>query len=337
MKNFFVLLFLVALHVSGQAQTPSDCTVPTTLREAYRRDVMGMAVKRMQVLGSPDFNDIEIPESWQDSILEGMAAILNAPDMPAADSVFNLYCVHEGAFNPVVYGVIIGVDPGSPIAAAWAGGQTLTGNAFLDSVLTRYQFTLTNYISFGAGVLYTPKLLNLYALGNVLAAHVPGIQYGEPDAIIGGAGRIEYRVEDGVRYYDFRYEWSDCFDGCDNYYQWSFRVGPDCSVTYLGSETGGFFGTEPLPDATNCMLTAVEEAPVRLDLGVVAFPNPTPDLLRLTAPTPLAAWQLSDAAGRLLRTGTASEIDLTGLPTATYWLRCIGAKGRVQVLKVVKM
>lgn len=337
MKNLLLLLLLAALHVGGWAQTPSDCTVPTALREAYRRDVMGMAVKRMEALGSPDFNQIEIPESWQDSILEGMAAILNAPDMPAADSVFNLYCVHEGAFNPVVYGVIIGVDTGSPIAEAWAAGQTLTGNAFLDSLLTRYQFTLTNYISFGAAVLYTPKLLNLYALGNVLAANVPGIQYGEPDGIIGGAGRIEYRTDDGARLYDFRYEWNDCFDGCDNYYQWSFRVGPDCSVTYLGSETDGFFGVEPLPAPTNCMLTAVDDSPVEAGLGVVAFPNPTQGLLRLAMPKPLTAWQLSDAAGQILRTGTNPEIDMTTLPAATYWLRCTGADGRMQVLKVLKI
>lgn len=337
-SHIFAWLLFGSTYLALSAQTPSDCTVPTVLLEAYERDAKGMAVKRMQELGSPDFGSIEIPQIWQDSILEGMAAILNAPNMPAADSVFNLYCVHDGAFNPVVYGIIIGVDTESPIAAAWASGQTLTGNAFLDSILTRYQFTLTNYISFGAGVLYTPKLLNLYAVGSVLTANVPGIQYGEPDAIIGGAGRIAYSVEaDGVRQYDFRYEWSDCFDGCDNYYQWSFRVAPDCSVTYLGSETDGFFGVEPLPAPTNCMLTNTDELPSPEDLGVVAFPNPVRDVLQWSSPVPVTKWELFDASGRRIATGTEADIDLAHLPAGIYGIRYVATDGRAQVIRAVKM
>ncbi len=315
---FLLFLFGVSLH----AQVNSSCNVPIELEQAYDRDVKSLAMKRMNALNSPDYNKIEIPQSWQDTIFEAIAAVYNATELPQRDSVFNLYCVHDVAISPISTGFLVGVDTESAIGAAWDAGNTLTGNNYLDSMLTEYNFTLTNYISsIGAGVLQTDQLLNLYALGNDLAANVPAVQYGEPDFLIGGAGRITFDIDNmGNRLLDFRFEWNDCFDGCDNYYTWKFQVTPDCQVEYLGFEEFGFFGVEELPDPVNCMLTDIADP---IEERVTVFPNPFKESIQIKNVAPNQAWRLFDAQGQLLRTGQVhdGQISTTDLPKGLYLLQ----------------
>lgn len=319
--NLFVILLLLCLPFGGWSQIPSDCSIPEVLREAYDRDVKGMAIKRMLAQNSPDNASIEIPTTVQDSILEGMAAIFNLSNqLPEADSVFNRYCVHDNFGSPALLGFIIGVDTNSPIAQAWAQGSTLTGNTILDNLLTTYNFTLQSYISFGAGVLYTDQYLNLFALADSITASVPGVSYAEPDYIIGNAGRINYSTDEaGNRFYEFRYEWNDCFDGCDNFYSWFFTVAPDCSVTFTGTDEGGFFGIEDLPPPTDCQLTTgVKDLILFPDFQL--FPNPTNNTLHWQAAPEHGFWQIHNAQGQLLQRGqwSSQAIEVSRWPAGIY-------------------
>ena len=329
MIRFTLLCFMLIIGLPSFSQTPSDCTVPEVLQELYDKDVKGLAIKRMQELNSPDFARIEIPQTWQDSILEGMAAIFNAPDLPESDSVFRIHCVHDMASSPALFGFIVGVETSSPIAQAWEAGNTLTGNAILDTLLTQYNFSLQNYISFGAGVLYTDQILNLFALADSIVGSVPGVLYGEPDYLIGGAGRISYQSNpDGKQFYEFRLEWNDCFDGCDNFYTWEFSVSPDCTVEFLGTEEGGVFGLDDLPDPVNCLMTSASTDPSMIsDLKV--FPNPATDRLFIENPPQKGRWRIFDAQGHLQLTGDfrKPEIDLKTLHTGAFWIQWTNTKG----------
>jgi hypothetical protein len=55
----------------------------------------------------------------------------------------------------------------------------------------------------------------------------------------------------------FYFEWSDCFDGCDNYRVWHFKVVFKIAAwTYLGFDDWGFFGVLlPLPAPLNCNIS----------------------------------------------------------------------------------
>lgn len=330
--RLFTTFLLVVILSPTWAQVASDCTIPELLRTTYDRDVKGLAMKRMQAQNSPDNNIIDIPASVQDSIYEGMAAILNTMDvLPEADSVFNLYCVHDNFSSPAVFGMIIGVDTDSPIAEAWNNGSTFTGNGTLDTLLEEHGFILQSYFSFGAGVLYSDQIWNIFAIGNALVDVVPGIEYVEPDFLIGGAGRIEYNTDDlGNRYYAFRYEWNDCFDGCDNFYTWNFTVSPDCSVTFTGTEEGGVFGLETLPDPTNCMLfTDIEETLVQESIRL--FPNPGSDQLFWQDVPGSDAWILYNSLGQLQLQGDAQQqsIDTSRLPSGLYWFKLLNEDGQL--------
>jgi hypothetical protein len=254
--------------------------------------------------------------------MEGMAAIFNlSSDLPEADSVFNRYCIHDNFGSPALYGFIVGVDTDSPIAQAWANGNTLTGNAILDNLLTTYNFSLESYISFGAGVFFTDQIINLFALADSITASVPGVLYAEPNYIIGTAGRINYNVDqNNNRLYEFRYEWNDCFDGCDNFYSWFFTVTPACEVIFTGTDEGGFFGIEDLPMPTNCQLTTrTESIPTYADFSL--FPNPSSHTLHwMSAPT-TGYWQIYNAQGILMQKGEWSlgNLDVSGWPSGIYW------------------
>lgn len=329
-SNLLSFLLLFCLPFASWAQIPSDCTIPSVLRDAYDRDVKGMAIKRMQAQNSPDNALIEIPATVQDSILEGMAAIFNlSNELPEADSVFNRYCVHDNFSSPALLGFIVGVDTDSPIAQAWAQGTTLTGNAILDNLLTTYNFTLQNYFNFGAGVLYTDQYLNLFALADSITASVPGTSYAEPDYIIGNAGRINYSTDEaGNRLYEFRYEWNDCFDGCDNFYSWFFTVATDCSVTFTGTDEGGFFGIENLPAPTDCQLTTDVKTP-NLFPDFRLFPNPVGNTLRWQAAPDTGFWQIHNTQGQLVQRGSWSSgsVNVAQWPAGLYYLSGYLANG----------
>ena len=321
-----LLFVILALFIANAlpAQTPSDCTISEGLADAYEKDVVGLVVKRMQALNSPDLSLIDIPQSWKDTLLEGMSGIYHAPGMAEADSVFNLYCVHDNSFSPAVLGFIIGVESGSAMDEAWSAGEMLTGEPLLDSLLTTYNFTFQNYISgIHAGVFYTDQYINLLALGEILASNVDGVAYGEPDYLIGGAGRIDYSIdENGNQQFGFRLEWNDCFDGCDNFYTWFFEVTPDCEVSFLGIEEGGFFGIEPLPEPVNCMLSSSENSVYKAEEWIL-FPNPSNSVLHLSRIPDQGNWSIWNAQGQQILNGDVTHwpLDISNLSNGLYWLK----------------
>ena len=339
MKKLKSILFGLFLCVSSFAQVASDCNIPDELLEAYEQDAIGIAIQWLQATNNPDFNEIEVPQEYIDAVLEGMAAIFNAPETPERDSVYDLYCVHNIAGSPLSNGFIIGVDQNSSIAQAWAAGELITGNTLLDSILHVYNFSLTNYFSFGAGVFQTDKTLNLIALGNYLSNAIEDVSYGEPDYLIGGAGKISYAIDaGGNRNYDFRFEWSDCFDGCDNAYTWKFSVSPDCEVSFLGTEEFGFFGIQALPDPINCMLTDIEE-PLPNPNDFQVFPNPVEEVLHFKNPPLNGNWELYNAQGQRLLNGdfTVNQVNIQQLAAGSYWFRSTTDHGAIlEVLKVIK-
>ncbi len=275
---FIGLLALAGINAPGFSQPlPSSCNIPWILQQEYDLDVKGLAVKWILENNSPDTVFVTIPSWQQNEIMEGMAAVFNV-NHPARDSVFDQYCVHDMAWQPVTQGMIIGVSASAPWISNWQNLQTMTGLPALDTLLQKYQIQITGWFNFiNAGVFTTPLYLNIAALEDSLQWASSHIQYAEPDLLIGAAGQITYDKSGNDRFYDFSFQWNDCFDGCDNWHTWMFRVTQDCEVEYLGYNEGGFFGTEPLPAPINCNITTgLKPVPV---VKLAVYPNPASDLL----------------------------------------------------------
>lgn len=331
-KTLKLLLLLTVLQGTVAAQVLSSCVVPTELRQAYQRDFVNLSMRAMLQAQSPDTALVHVPARWLDSIAGGIAAIYNATVLPERDSVFNFYCVHDVASPIQTYaGYLMEVDTTYPWTNAWRNLTTLTGNPAMDTLLLKYDLHLTQYFNWSFGdyaLLQTDSLWNNRALIDSLEM-VPGIIYGEPDQIIGLAGKIQLQFVGNDRYYDFYMEFNDCFDGCDNYRVWHFKVQPDCSVNYLGFDDWGVFGVQPLPPPSNCNIsTAVQDGVVGDDRYQV-YPNPATTRLFITAAAASAGkatvW-LRDLNGRMVvarqdfeGTGT---VDIEGLAAGMYFL-CI--------------
>lgn len=327
MKNWLIL-FLAFTFGTSFGQNASSCSVPPELETAYERDIKTLAINRMQQLNSPDQHLIRIPKSWQDTIAQGLAAVLQA-GFEESDSVFNRYCVHNNTGPVQIYnGLLIQVDVSYPWTQAWQNLITLTGNAYIDTLTTRYHLNISAFYDWSFAdyaLLHTDSLWNVYALIDSLALE-PGVLGGEPDAIFGSAGRITYTKTGDARFYEFTYQFNDCFDGCDNSHTWKFEVNPDCSVEYLGFEDFWVFDQLPLPPATNCNiytdLDEVTSSEERL------FPNPASDLVFLSGfepkffPLHITVYNLlgQPIAEQTLEHAQQS-IDVSNLATGLYLVR----------------
>ena len=345
MKKIIVIISLWMAAMGGSAQIQSDCTIPAGLDSVYARDIANMAVRRMMDLNHPDMAYVNIPQAWKDTIGGGLAAILNCFGLPERDTVFNLYCVHDNTSYPETNNeLLVKVDTTYAWTQAWQNLQTLTGDPFIDNMMTAYSLEVTDFYNWSFGnyaLLHTDETWNTYALMDSLEI-APGIIYCDPNSIIGDAGKIQFSTQGNDRYFDFYFEFNDCFDGCDNYRKWQFMVTPACEVNYLGFIDWGFFGIEPLPAPINCNLFTFRED--RTAVQVSIFPNPSKNRItinNLDSGHEISDVKLTDLCGQVLRKIAVSgyetiHMDVSDLDKGTYLLMLSDRDGIISTQKVLK-
>jgi len=292
MKKFLLLLVLSTIFNSSQAQVASSCMMPPLLANEYKRDITQLAVERLFQLQSPDTALVKVPPAYVDTISEGLAAIFNATSIPERDSVFNMYCVHN--LNPfagfgMYSGLLIKVDTNFSWTSAWQNLITITGDPLLDTLLTKYNLTITHFYNWAIGnyaVLSVDSSWNLFALMDSINM-VAGVLTVEQNSFVGVAGKISYSKIGDTKFYDFYFEYADCFDGCDAYRKWKFKVNLDCSVEYLGFDNWCFWdqlgtlGLCPFPAPINCnTFTTIEEINVQ-KVSALIFPNPANNIFHV--------------------------------------------------------
>ena len=284
MKKIITLIcFTTSFFANGQV--PSSCSVPQELADAYQKDIVQLATNYLFQTQNPDTIYVHVPQPVVDEISGGLAAILNATSIPESDSVFNLYCVHNLNGWPYDYaGFLVAVDTNYSWTQAWQNMITITGDAYIDSLTSRYGLHVTNFYNWSFGnyaELGVDSAWNILALMDSIG-YATGVISVEPNGLLGEAGWIDYQKTGSDRYYDFYFEFNDCFDGCDNYHQWSFKVDSNCAVYYLGFTDWGVFGISPLPAPVNCNLFTHTPDPEKTSISL--FPNPVANELRLDIP-----------------------------------------------------
>jgi len=332
MKKILLLLVLVSFFNSTYAQVPSNCAIPPLLANEYHRDITQLAAQRLFELQSPDTIMVKVPQAYIDTISNGLAAIFNATSILERDSVFNLYCVHNlnpfsgfGAYD----GFLVKVDTNYAWTNAWQNLITITGDPLMDSIVTKYSLTITNFYNWSIGnyaVLSVDSSWNNYALIDSIEM-VTGVLAAEQNSLIGVAGKISFSKIGNTLYYDFDYEYQDCFDGCDAYRRWKFKVNDDCSVEYLGFVDWCFWGVGqcPLPAPLNCnVFTSIVENNFKKE--IVLYPNPAKDKLNLKwNSTNTISITIYNALGQELSTTFLSKqddsIDISNLQNGLYFLK----------------
>ena len=115
MKKLLLFILLAVCIQTTKAQIPSSCMVPFALQTHYDADVKHLALKRIYYQNSPYKDSITVPQNYQDTIWQGLAAIFNLTSVIQRDSVFDKYCIHQDVSYFVNHQIYVGVD----LAYSW--------------------------------------------------------------------------------------------------------------------------------------------------------------------------------------------------------------------------
>lgn len=331
-SSILFLISLILLQGMVHAQTPSDCTPLPQLATLYRDDVKDLALQRIYALHSPDTALIKIPQRYQDTVLAGLAAICNTDSLIQADSVFRAYCIHEFPNGKIITSMFVKVDTSFAWTHSWAGLFTSTGNASLDSLMSKYGFRVTYYscisshaIMNNIATIETDQAINTFAFADSIA-RFPGVEFVYPGNHVGDHNWITYE-RDSVSRYEFRLGWEDCPSGCMSTKIWKYTVDNSCNVALISVY---IYAAMPFPDPINCNLIPVGMPIKSRHLDVSVYPNPVSDVLHISLGGNVvsATYSLTDLSGREVNNGIAgngiTSMNLSQLSAGIYVLKVSG-------------
>jgi hypothetical protein len=309
----------------------------------YSNDVKDLALQRIYALHSPDTALIRIPQSYQDTVLAGLAAICNTDSLLQADSVFRAYCIHEFPYGRIMTSVKVKVDTSYAWVRQWAYLVTTTGNAPVDSFMNRYGFQVKAYSCISSydflnniATIATDQAINTFAFADSLALF-PGVEYAYATPGIGEHNYINYS-RDSVSRFEFSLGWTDCISGCWSRKNWKYTVDNSCNVALVSVYV---FPVTPFPDPPNCNLMPEGKPIVTKHLDVNVYPSPASDVLNISLGGSVlsATYSLSDIYGRVVSKGVAingiTSVNVGQLSAGMYVLRISGESTGTVYRKIV--
>jgi Secretion system C-terminal sorting domain len=269
MKNLIFTLFLLLFSIKTHAQ----CQTNNVLLTEYDEDVKDLALRRIFLFNHPDKSKVEIPQIWQDSIWEALAAIYNTQTIES-DSVFDIYCIHHDSPNYTA------INRSVSVTETWSFNPNtlalMTGNPVLDAFLSNHGVVFGYSTVFDGKILNLTKVINAQALVDSLV--ILGVTTAFLDGYIGDSNQIIYKKTGDQHFFDFSLRWGDCLAGCIQKVIWKFQVDNNCQVTYLGSDYA-FDGGYPIPAPLNCHIPDAISTVEKINLKI--FPNPMEDILKI--------------------------------------------------------
>ena len=280
MKTLASSILLTLITITGFSQVQSDCEKSWGLDHYYKKDVAFLAFERLYEIKSPDTNEIIIPQVFQDSIWNGLAAIYNAFSIQQRDSIFDIYCLHNSLVSgsPLYPGIIVELDTTYEWTSNWLNGEITTGIDELDSFTSEYNYTIqiiynnTNQVVINSDLPLNPNPVSdsLLLFNGIIDAY--------PDLITSNGNKIDYNISGNNQFFDFTIAWGDCMSGCIYHHKWKFKVNfTDCIVEYLGLETNR---EDDFPNPVNCNITSIEPNNSEIT-KLLLYPNPTSDRITI--------------------------------------------------------
>lgn len=322
MKNLLLFILIIVCIQTTKAQIPSSCIVSPALQTHYDADVKHLALKRIFTQNSPYKDSIRVPQNYQDTIWQGLAAVFNLTSVIQRDSVFDKYCIHQDVSYFVNHSIYVGVDLSYGWTQQWQNLNTTTGIISLDNLLSTYGFTVTGFYTFGSNyaVLTTSQNINVQPVCDSILTF-GGVLYSEPNSLVGDGNKITYTKYGSDRFYDFTVGYGDCPAGCTGQHTFKFKVYDNCSVDYLG--TFDVFDPMGIPSPTNCNITTNVEKKEPANFKI--YPNPAEDIISVEANKLVdGVYTIFNIFGQVLKTGEFTKeikISLKDLSTGVYFIR----------------
>lgn len=331
----WILLPLVLL-LAGTV--PAQCPLDNVLLDKYNRDVKDLALRRILLFNHPDKSLIEIPQVWQDTIWNGLAAIFRSNGIPERDTIFDMFCIHHASPQQTALRPDLHLLLNDPWTFDSLTRHIITGNAALDSLLLHHEVVYVSTLFANTIWVQTPQAINTQALADALLLF-PEVLWAAVEYRVGDADRILYNVINGEQFFDFHLRWGDCFAGCINRRIWHFQVSAGCTTAYLG-RTNQLGGGYPFPNPVNCRISTATTDGISNLPDVLVFPNPFHDNLTVRQTnTQDVTVQLFNVAGQRIRnSATSGETvwETSDLSPGVYFL-VAGSSTFRKICKVVKM
>lgn len=238
----FRILFIIFLFelrfVSGQI-VASSCTAPDSIKSRYVNDADRLAVRKIYKQHLIYKDQIVIPRTYSDTVLNALIAVYNATALPARDTVYTMYPIHTFP-DPVLNSISVHADSTLPWMQQLRIGKFPTGTASIDSIMSTYHLSISKYLHFGNayswhGVVFqSDSNYNLLPLAAIFEK-IPDVYFSEPDRYVGDGNNIYDSIFPDHVELIYTLGWGDCPSGCMSRRFWKFNVYFDCFVEFMGS------------------------------------------------------------------------------------------------------
>ena len=236
MKKIAAFLTLLICFQNGIAQIiESSCEAPDSITMLYEFDAKILAARQMQ--GDPTYiNETKIDPALTNFYLEKLVAVYNAANFAAGDSVTKCLPIHVFP-EAIVNWFVIGLDTNDEWVQALQMDVFPTGYAVFDSLFMDLELEVKTIIGSSNPVIVILETENCLHLEGVINAFqdLNGVNFVEPDYLIGDGNNITAQVENGYTDLIFEHGWGDCPSGCIFSHFWQIRVDDDCAVEFIDS------------------------------------------------------------------------------------------------------
>jgi hypothetical protein len=330
MKKLTLLCFLCLSKFIVNGQTiPSSCFAPDSIKSQYIDDADRLALRKIYRQQLTSVDSVVIPQNHSDTVLNALIAVYNATTLPARDTVVSMFNIHTFP-NPVLNSILVAADS----TLAWMEQLELgiipTGNASIDTLISKYNLSVSNYYDFGNSYYYhllvfdSDSNYNLNALVALFESNV-GVYYSEGNGYGGDGNNIWDSIYSDHVELIYSVGLGDCPAGCTVRRFWKFNVYFDCSVEFVGSYGAilEFAGTNEIqkPNAS-------------------IYPNPFTDQLTFdNTENEKSTVSLFDFSGEQILQQSfinSTTIKTEGLSKGIYFYQLIDSTGKVINGKVVK-
>ena len=320
MRKLVPIIAFISCSLTGWSQSiPSSCTVTPEIETFYQDAPERLALRHIRSTNSVHQNDPVIHQTTIDTFMNALAAVYNVTNLPARDSVIDMYeIVVNDDFT--MRGFDITADSGS----AWMNNLQdfflPSGLPLLDSLDTEFGFTVTDYDDYSW--LSTPVAehrasfqsavnLNIVALCSTLVSDNQIVSSDPAPLYTSLYSRDDIEGEIFPTY--VKLSFTKCFHlntACIDQRTWVFHVYQDCSVEFIES-----FGDAAWPVGLNDPKQA---------RSINVYPNPFKDIINFDLPAGVFNASLYNSVGSLVHQETTSSgrsLDLSSLPKGSYFLR----------------
>ncbi len=337
LKRIIILFTIIVCAQTVNAQIQSNCNANSVLLKYYDKDIKHLALKRVFDVNSSYKDSIIIPESYQDTIRKGLAAIYNITTLDERDSVFDNYCIHQEISYSMFKKINVGVDASCPWLQQWQDLKTTTGNTALDNLLSKYGFTVTSFFkSIRVASLTTTQDINVRPLCDLIEKF-EGVKYAEPSPPAGDGDEIIYKKVGNDRFYDFTLGYGDCQSGCIGEHTFKFKVDNNCAVDFLGV-FDRFISNTPIPKPINCNITKTSINNSIIKESIKIYPNPANNNIFVES-NQNGKVEIFNLQGQLIVNTTINEtitkVDMSNLPRGVCIVKATFGN-EVVIKKVIK-